>query len=159
MKSQVDIFLRQLLPSTQTGEVVVVSPLMLRLAADVICHLGFGYPLSTLTEETKRPLLDAFGMASGRVALYMNWPATAKVLDPLIAWLGKKACEDFRIAIQNMVESRMALPKDAKHDLYKVALSDKKGEETLLESELWAEAVFFITAGKYCPINPCQWSS
>lgn len=148
MKSQVDIFLRQLLPAAQKGEAVDVSPLMLRLAADVICHLGFGYPLSTLTEETNRPLLDAFGMASGRVALYMNWPATAKVLDPLVAWLGKKAYEDFRIAIQNMVESRMALPKDAKHDLYKMALSDKKGEETLLESELWAEAVFFITAGK-----------
>ncbi|KAJ4422556.1 hypothetical protein N0V82_002784 [Gnomoniopsis sp. IMI 355080] len=134
MNSQVEIFLRQLLPAAQKGEVVDVSPLTLRLAADVICHLGFGYPLSTLTEETNRPLLDAFGMASGRVALYMNWPATAKILDPLIGWLGKKAYEDFRIAIQNMVETRMALPKDARHDLYKIALSDKKGEETLLES-------------------------
>lgn len=156
MSSQIDIFLRQLLLAAQKEEVVDVSPIMLRLAADVICHLGFGYPMRTLTEETNRPLLDAFGMASGRVALYMNWPATAKVLDPLINWLGKQAYEDFRIAVQKMVEYRMSLPKDAKHDLYKMALSDKKGEETLLESELWAEAVFFITAGMCTPIYYCR---
>ncbi|KAL1881186.1 hypothetical protein Daus18300_001037 [Diaporthe australafricana] len=148
MNSQVDIFLSELLKSTQKGEVVDVSPRCSRLAADVICHLGFGYPLSTQTEETNRPLLDSFAQISGRIALYMNWPATSKLLDPLIAWLAHKASEDFRKSIQNMVEARMTLDKDAKHDLYKMALSDKKGsDEGLLESELWAEAVFFITAG------------
>lgn len=156
MNSQVDIFLYQLLPAARKGEAVDVSPILMRLAADVICHLGFGYPLSTPAEETNRPLLEAFNLVSGCVALYMNWPATAKVFDPLIDWLGKKAAEDFRIAIQVMVEARMALPEDAKHDLYKMALSDKKGEETLLESELWAEAVFFITAGMEAPSNPLR---
>lgn len=49
-----------------------------------------------------------------------------------------------------MVEARMALDKDAKHDLYKIALSAAMdGNERLLESELWAEAVFFITAGAH----------
>lgn len=62
LNAQVDFFLRQLVPLAQQGEVVDVSPLMLRLAADVICHLDFGYPLGTLTEETRRPLLDGFGM-------------------------------------------------------------------------------------------------
>lgn len=150
MNSHVDIFLSELLKSAKRGEVVDVSPRFSRLAADVISSLGFGISLRTQTEETNRPLLDAFAQVGGRVALYMNWPATSKLLDPLIAWLAKKPSEDFRIAIQNMVEARMALPKDAKHDLYKMALSDKKSsEEGLLESELWAEAVFFITAGEF----------
>lgn len=150
MNSQVDIFLSELLKSAQKGEVVDVSPRFSRLAADVICYLGFGYPLSNQTDDTNRPLLEAFSRVTGRIALYMNWPATSKILDPLIAWLAHKASEDFRKSIQTMVEARMALAKDAKHDLYKMALSDKKGsEEGLLESELWAEAVFFITAGMF----------
>lgn len=149
MNSEVDIFLSELLKSAQKGEVIDVSPRFSRLAADVICYLGFGYPLSTQTDETNRPLLEAFSQVGGRIALYMNWPATSKLLDPLIAWLAHKASEDFRKSIQTMVEARMALAKDTKHDLYKMALSDKKGsEEGLLESELWAEAVFFITAGR-----------
>ncbi|KAJ0114112.1 hypothetical protein J7T55_007946 [Diaporthe amygdali] len=147
MNSQVDIFLSEILKSARKGAVVDVSPRCSRLAADVICHLGFGYPLSTQTEETNRPLLEAFSQVSGRIALYMNWPSTSKLLDALIAWLAHKASEDFRKSIQNMVEARMALDRDAKHDLYKIALSDKKSsDEGLLESELWAEAVFFITA-------------
>lgn len=150
MNSQVDIFLREILKSAQKGEVVDMSPRCQRLAADVICHLGFGYPLSTQTEDTNRPLLEAFTQVNARIALYMNWPATSKLLDPLIKWLAQKPSEDFRRSIQNMVEARMALDKDAKHDLYKLALSDKKGDdEGLLQSELWAEAVFFITAGTY----------
>ena len=148
MNSQVDIFLSEILKSAQKGEVVDVSPRFSRLAADVISSLGFGSPLRTQTEETNRPLLDAFGQITGRIALYMNWPATSYLLDPLIEWFAKKASDDFRISIQNMVEARIALGRDARHDLYSMALSDKKGsDEGLLESELWSEAVFFITAG------------
>lgn len=46
------------------------------------------------------------------------------------------------------------MEKDAQHDLYAMALSDKTGDggnksdDGLHGSELWAEATFFITAGK-----------
>lgn len=160
MNSQVDIFLLELLKSAEKGEVVDVSPRFSRLAADVISSLGFGSPLRTQTEDTNRPLLDAFGPITGRIALYMNWPATAYLLDPLIEWFAKKASDDFRISIQNMVEARIALGRYARHDLYKMALSDKKGsEEGLLESELWSEAVFFITAGAYSLQTPFKLKS
>lgn len=150
MSAQVDIFLRELLKSSQQGEVVNMTPRCQRLGADVICHLGFGYALSTQTDPTNRSLLEAFIAVNARVALYMNWPATSKLLDPLIKWLGQKPAEDFRRSIQNMVEARMAMDKNAKQDLYSIALSDKiSGDEGLLESELWAEAVFFITAGTF----------
>lgn len=150
MSSQVGIFLHEILKSAQNGEVVDVTPRCQRLAADVICHLGFGYPLNTQTEETNRPLLKAFSQVTARISLYMNWPATSKLLDPLIKWLAHKPSEDFRKSIQTMVYARMALSNDAKHDLYKVAFSEAvDGDDRLLESELWAEAVFFITAGAW----------
>lgn len=153
MSSQVDIFLREILKSAQKDEAVDMTPRCQRLAADVICHLGFGYPLSTQTEDTNRPLLGAFSQVTARISLYMNWPIISMLLDPLIKLLAHKPSEDFRRSIQNMVEARMALDKDARHDLYKIALSDAfEGGEVLLESELWAEAVFFITAGA-CPQN------
>lgn len=152
MSSQVDIFLGEILKSAHKDEAVDMTPRCQRLAADVICHLGFGYPLSTQTEETNRPLLQAFSQVTGRISLYMNWPATSKLLDPLIKVLAHKPSEDFRKSIQKMVEARMALDKDAKHDLYKIALSEAiAGDEKLLGSELWSEAVFFITAGACTP--------
>ncbi|POS68736.1 benzoate 4-monooxygenase, partial [Diaporthe helianthi] len=97
MNSQVDIFLSELLKSAQKGEAVDVSPRFSRLAADVISSLGFGIPLHTQTEETNRPLLDAFTEVSSRIGLYMNRPATAK----LLAWLAHKASEDFRKSTQS----------------------------------------------------------
>lgn len=87
------------------------------------------------------------------MALYMNWPATAVILDPLIKLLAKKTSDDFRRSVENMVKARMELSTDAKFDLYNIAssLSDSVGSDTseddIIKSELWAEAVFFITAG------------
>jgi len=42
----------------------------------------------------------------------------------------------------------MALPKDAIHDFYSIAVGDFGLQEAgLRRSELWAEAVFFLPAG------------
>lgn len=49
-----------------------------------------------------------------------------------------------------MVKAGMELPRDAKVDLYNLALSNKTvSEEGILQNELWAEAVFLITSGMY----------
>ena len=43
----------------------------------------------------------------------------------------------------------MAIPKDGKHDFYSIAAGDDDLDtDTLRNSELWAEAVFFLPAGK-----------
>ncbi|ROW13543.1 hypothetical protein VPNG_04492 [Cytospora leucostoma] len=153
MISQIDVFLRLILDSSKKGETVNMTPRCLRLGGDIICHLAFGYPLDTQTGPTNRPFLEAMTTINARISLYMNWPATSTVLNPLIRWLGKRRAADFRRSVQTMVRTRMAMDKDAKHDLYSIALSDKAGEgndgsdEGVRGSELWAEAVFFITAG------------
>lgn len=157
MSNEVDQFLRELLRSSvqNQNEVVNMSHRCQRLAGDVICQLGFGYPLKTQTEITNRPLLNAFPALTGRMALYMNWPLTSIILDPLIQLLGRKVADDFRRSIENMVKARTQLDKDAKFDFYNVAMhhniehniESHTSKEDMVKSELWAEAVFFITAG------------
>lgn len=56
----------------------------------------------------------------------------------------------FNKAIRTIIQARMSLPKDAKHDFYSIVTGDVPSgeEEGLRHSELWAEAVFFLPAGK-----------
>lgn len=83
---------------------------------------------------------------------------------PILGRLNRKNGRIFTQAIQGIIQSRMALAKDAKHDLYSIAADDVNTEEGLKRSELWAEAVFFLPAGKispFCPSDPvlCRMSS
>ncbi|KAG8166821.1 hypothetical protein KVR01_002510 [Diaporthe batatas] len=106
-----------------------------RLGGDIICQLAFGYPLNTQTEPTNRPFLGAMEAINSR-------------------WLGKKRVADFRKSVFTMIHTRTAMEKDAKHDLYAIALSDKgtgrgdSSDDGVHGSELWAEATFFINAGE-----------
>lgn len=46
-----------------------------------------------------------------------------------------------------MIVQRMAIPKDAKHDLFALASREIGPREPgLISKDLWAEAVFFIAA-------------
>jgi hypothetical protein len=68
---------------------------------------------------------------------------------PLLRRLNKKNGLAFIKAIQGIVQKRMTIPKDGKHDFYSiVAGDDGLSADTLKNSELWAEAVFFLPAGK-----------
>lgn len=155
MISQIDVFLREvLLRSCRKHENVNMTQSCFRLDGDIICQLAFGYPLNTQTEPTKRPFLAAMEAINSRVSLYMAWSATSIVLDPLVKWLGKKRVAEFRKSVFAMIHARTAVDKDAQHDLYAIALSDKgadggdSSDMGLHGSELWSEATFFINAGK-----------
>ncbi|KUI69430.1 putative cytochrome P450 12c1, mitochondrial [Cytospora mali] len=112
-----------------------MTPRCLYLGGDIICHLAFGYPLDTQTSPTNRPFLAAMSTINARISLYMNWPATSIVLNPLIKWLDRKRAAYFRKSIQTMIRTRMAMDKDAKHDLYSMALSGKAGEGNVESDE------------------------
>jgi hypothetical protein len=67
----------------------------------------------------------------------------------MLSRLNKKNSQAFAKAIQIIIQGRMALPKDAKHDFYSIAAEGGTLEgEGLRRSELWAEAVFFLPAGE-----------
>jgi hypothetical protein len=73
----------------------------------------------------------------------VSWSSTA-ITWPLLKRLNKKNGLAFTKSIRSLVQKRISLPKDAKHDLYSIAGDVGNGGERLGRSELWAEAVFFF---------------
>jgi cytochrome P450 len=53
----IDIFLKQLLISSQAAEPANMSTRCKRLGVDIFARFGFGYPLNTQTDETNRFVL------------------------------------------------------------------------------------------------------
>ncbi|KAF5870082.1 putative cytochrome p450 family protein [Botrytis fragariae] len=145
MNREIDVFLKLLLDTK--NEVVNMSPLCERLTTDVAGQLAFGQPLDTQTEERNRAFPRAMISMNGLVSIFMAWPIMSKTW-PLLRRLNQKNGVAFSKSIQSIIQKRVALPQDAKHDFYSIAGGEVgEGIESLGRSELWAEAVFFIPAG------------
>ncbi|KJZ72777.1 hypothetical protein HIM_07852 [Hirsutella minnesotensis 3608] len=120
-----------------------------RFAMDVIGCLAFGYELKTQTEDTNAFISRAMNKAVYLNSIYYTWPAVSYIA-PVVRWAAKGKSETFWTAVRNMIISRMAEPLDAKPDFYSIAanqLESTENQDQLEESELWAEALLFITAG------------
>lgn len=148
MALQIDVFLRQLLASSQKDEVVNMTTRCQRLGADVVGLLAFGYELNTQTEDTNKIIPAAMKSTSYRISLYMAWPNISFV-DLVIYWLGRKRISKFYRELRKMIGRRMSMPKDSAHDLYAVASGDvtPSGDKGLQDTDLWSEAAFFVMAG------------
>lgn len=171
MSSEIDVFLRLLLNSNEKP--VNMSPLCERLTTDIAGQLAFGQQLKTQTESTNRvfpramvsmnAIVNIFSNCTFKVCiltiflskeqridcLIVSWPKLSMVW-PLLRRLNKKNNLAFGNAVRTIIQGRMALPKDAKHDLYSIAADGGTLEgEGLARSELWAEAVFFLPAGEF----------
>ncbi|KAG8162311.1 hypothetical protein KVR01_008076 [Diaporthe batatas] len=161
MNKEIDVFLKQLLNAQ--GKAVNMSPAFERLATDIAGQLAFGQPLHTQTQAKNRifpramismnAVVNLFSKLSPVIAencatdrLALAWP-TVSMSWPVLGRLNRKNGAIFAEAIQGIIQSRMALAKDAKHDFYSIAADDVSTEEGLKRSELWAEAVFFLPAG------------
>lgn len=152
MISQIDVFLAQLLRASQQDEVVEMTSRCKYLAMDVIGLLAFGASWKTQTEDTLHILPRAFASLNPRVYLFMNWPKTHKI-DPGVQWLVRERIEKFRRILAGMIADRMALPIDAKHDLFSFVANDERvdqaQQEGIRKSEIWGEAGVFVNAGKF----------
>ncbi|KAK6212773.1 hypothetical protein LQW54_004862 [Pestalotiopsis sp. IQ-011] len=152
MASQIDIFLTELLRSSRQGQAVDMTPRCKYLAMDVIGLLAFGASWKTQTEEALRILPRAFSALNPRVYMFMNWPKTHSV-DPGVQWLARAHIQKFRQVLAGMISERMALPRDAKHDLFSFVASDERidqaQQEGIRKSVIWGEAGVFVNAGKY----------
>ncbi|KJZ79629.1 hypothetical protein HIM_01098 [Hirsutella minnesotensis 3608] len=143
--TEIDVFLRQLYKSR--GEAVNVTKACKRLAIDIIGYLSFGYELKTQTDEGNRWIPRVMGDAIYTTNIWYTWPALG-FIELILRWLARYKAETFRAAIQKLVVSRMSEPVDAKPDFYASAMSELEASEGKLEdSELWGEALFFVTAG------------
>ena len=70
----------------------------------------------------------------------------------LVVWWNKAKFNAFRTLLMRIISARVALPRDAKHDFYSVAVTEagKSGGQSSPENtrELWGEATFLVPAGK-----------
>ncbi|KAI0146369.1 cytochrome P450 [Xylariaceae sp. FL1272] len=150
MVSQINIFLKQILRSSQQDQALEMTSMCKFLAMDIIGLIAFGYEWKTQTEERLRILPRAFAALNARVYLFMNWPKTHQI-DPGVQWLIREKVENFRRILANMISERMSLPRDAKRDLYSFVASDERigqaEQDGIRKSEIWGEAGVFVNAG------------
>ncbi|KAH9905832.1 cytochrome P450 [Xylariomycetidae sp. FL2044] len=150
MTSQVDVFLAQILKSSQKGQPVDMTPCCKYLATDIMGLIAFGCSWKTQTEETMRHIIKGYGDLNAQAYLLMSWPKTS-MIDPGVTWLARKRVQRVRNTMASMISDRMALPRDARHDLYSFVESnegiEKAQKEGVRKSDIWSEASLFINAG------------
>jgi cytochrome P450 len=154
MAEQMDVFLKNLLASTTEGPSpgpVNMTDRARRLTTNVAGLLGFGYDLGLQTDDKNDFMLTIFDVAAPKSSLYYHFYS----IRPWIRWLSimffLRIRERFMGLVDTLVTSRMKKDKDAIHDLYSVVadvLDTNTESGSLRQSDLWAEAFFFLTAGK-----------
>ena len=144
---QIDIFISQVHAASVSGQHVNMSELCPRLGIDIIGHLAFGYSLNLQTEDTYRFLPPAFDLGRARINLFMLYPPLT-ILDRLIKYLTRSKRERILAMLRTMIAARTVQDKNAKPDFYSFASGNMdEGSGDFENSELWAEATFFVTAG------------
>ena len=147
MTAQIDIFLRLLLASCQSGSPVEMTQRCQRLGVDIVGLLAFGYPFNTQASDEFRFLPPVIESMSWRISTYMQFPPLTR-LEPVLSLLGFRQAIKFGNAVHAMIKTRMAQEKNAHHDLYSVVADHiGKGQQGLYKGELWPEAILFIMAG------------
>lgn len=152
MKDQTQIFLRQLLASSQD---IKTSPVNMterckRLSLDIIGLLAFGFPLNTQTIETYRFMIKGITFGNYRANSFMQLPSLKnRFLDPVLHVLTRKGRLGYLAALERMISTRLALDKDDKIDFYSFIADhiETGGPDSIRLTELWSEAVFFFPAG------------
>jgi cytochrome P450 len=117
---------------------------------DIIGQLSFGYSLNLQSKQDNRWLLPGLNLVSWRINAYMQL-AILKKLDPVFRLLFRKVRMKYLQIVTSMINNRLSLEKNSKHDLYSFAIDHMGGGRGLGDSELWAEAFFFIIAGGTTP--------
>jgi cytochrome P450 len=142
MNSQIDVYITQILESSQASSPVNISERAKRLGSDIVCLLAFGYPLNTQTDKTYRSLQTGISASNAHNNVLMQWPLLASywIAYPLhlLTYHLQKAA--FAL-INNMISTRVAEGKDARHDLYSQVADE------IPAADVWSEALFFLPAG------------
>lgn len=167
LSRQVDAFLRALLRSNRSRrhvqvqhhddddddeEVVVnASERCERLGFDIMCQLAFSYPLDTQSEATHRALISGIKKRVNRNSVYFFFPGL-RVLDPLRDMAAARGANRFYHSLKTIIQARMKLPRDAKHDFYALAAEQQGGPGGAplagpVGTNLLGEAIFFLAAG------------
>jgi cytochrome P450 len=154
MAEQIDVFLRRLLQSSSSP--FDMTPACRYLGLNIAGHLGFGYDLNLQIDETHRFLTDAITFGNYRVNTCMQFTPLARLKPgPIMDLIPNSLRARLMGTLAKMIESRLAQPSNAKHDLFSVFTEQSDLDiKNLKQQSLWTEAVFFFAAGGHRHIPP-----
>ncbi|KAI1412809.1 benzoate 4-monooxygenase cytochrome P450 [Hypoxylon sp. FL1857] len=152
MKEQIDIFLKQLLVTTQAppNAAINMTERCKYLGLDIVGYLAFGYALNLQTDEAHRFLVRAMMIGSWRLNVYMQFPFLRKLrMEILFYLLAIIKGKSFLQTLSKMIQARLSQDKHAQHDLYSFMVDalDAPGSDRITLSEIWTEGIFFLPAG------------
>ncbi|KAI0396103.1 cytochrome P450 [Xylariaceae sp. FL0594] len=147
MTERVDIFLDRLSESARASCPVNMSQLTRRLTMDIAGLLGFGFDLNLQRSDENSFILTILDAMVPKSNLFYHFFTLRRCIRWLSVMFSGRMREKYMSLMEKIVSTRMAESKDARHDLYSV-VADVLDAETggLRQSELWAEANFFLTA-------------
>jgi cytochrome P450 len=149
MTEQINVFLRQLLVSSEKAEPVNITDRCQWLGLDVVGLLSFGYRLNLQTDESYRFIPKGMAFVNSRINLYLQFPEISPI-EFILSRLNQKQRSKYIDVVKTMITKRVSQPKDAQHDLYSlVADGTITGSEGQPKIDLWSEALFFLTAGSF----------
>lgn len=149
LSRQVDSFLRELLRSSRQHDIVNASERCERLGFDIMCQLAFSYEINTQGEATHRALISGIKKRVNRNSVYFFFPGL-RVFDSLRNMAAARGANQFYQSLKTIIQARMKLPKDAKHDFYALAAEQVGPGGALagpVSTNLLGEAIFFLAAG------------
>lgn len=118
---------------------------------DIMGDLGFGQSFELQEKTENRFLMDAVVATSRKAAVYLHYPALAKLqLEKLLAQRTIWMREKYLKLMSHLVKSRLEVDKNLHHDLFSFLVEAKDPEtgEGFTESELRAESRFLLIAGE-----------
>jgi cytochrome P450 len=149
METQIDIFLELLRDASQNRTPVNMATPITRLALDVVGLLAFGHQMNTQMDTRYRHFTDAQIIGNYIANIFMQWPFVYQcgIVD-LLEKIHPSPVLAYNRGIEEMIAGRVAEGKSVRHDLYSVVADElnPKGD-SLQDSDMWAEASFFLVAG------------
>ena len=118
---------------------------------DIMGDFGFGQSFELQTKADNRFLMDAVVATSRKAAIYLHYPALAKLrLERLLSQKTVLMREKYLKLMSDLVKSRLEADKNLHNDLFSFLINAKDPEtgQGFTESELWAESRFLLIAGK-----------
>lgn len=149
MQEQIAIFLQLLLLSSSNSTPVNMTTNIKRLTFDMTSLLAFGHNLKTQTDPKHRPLITAQTAGNHRSNIFMQFPFLyrAKIFSLLEIFASDQVLAYYH-SIESLIAARAAEPKHVRHDLYSLVVDEMNPDgKYLQDSEIWAEAAFFLPAG------------
>ncbi|XXG94287.1 hypothetical protein Hte_000541 [Hypoxylon texense] len=147
MLEQIDVFLKQLLISAQSSRPANMTDRTRRLGTDIAGLLGFGYDLRLQVGDENQFMLTILDAMTPRSNVFFHFFSLRR----WVRWISLLFSGEMRLRymalMEKIVTTRMAEGKHARHDLYSFVADALDAESGgLRQSELWAEANFFLTA-------------